>query len=392
MKKYSVIICGAGIVGMALALDFARRGEKGVVLLGPVPRQMPMTQDEYHPRVYAISAASMDYLKQLGVWRLMQPERITRVEAMEVRGDSFGALYLRGWQAARQELTWIVESGQMEQALIQALRVYGVEWIEDTLEEFADGWGKTTGSLELHGELWVAADGTNSLLRSQAGIDVDVRKYDAMGVVGHLTSDRPHQGVALQWFKDKSVLALLPLPDTSRGHQVSMVWSLPIERARSLLALDRAEQVEHLQESLAALTGGRLGRLQLHSGLHGFELILASSGMIGKRIALVGDAAHRVHPLAGQGLNLGLGDARSLARIISEREPFFQVSDEVLLRRYRRDRATDLLQMQVLTDGLKRLFDLDLPGAAWVRNAGMSLVDKMAPVKRMLIEAATRTG
>jgi len=181
------------------------------------------------------------------------------------------------------------------------------------------------------------------------------------------------------------------LPDTSNGHQVSMVWSIPSDQAQTLLDLPHPQQIATLAEKLGQVSRGRLGRLELHSEIRGFNLLLASSDMIGNQVALVGDAAHRVHPLAGQGLNLGLGDARALARIVCEREPFFDAGDPTLLRRYRRARAQEIMEMRVLTDGLKRLFELDLPGAAWVRNAGMSLVDRIPPVKRLLIAAATRS-
>lgn len=390
MKKYSVAICGAGIVGMALALDLARRGMRDVVLLGPAPRIEQPGPDDYHLRVYAISAASQQYLQSLGVWSMIPVPRITRVEAMEVRGDTFGALYLRAWQAARTELTSIVESSRIEQVLAQALRVYGVQWVHDTLEHYQAGRGRTATGQQIDASLWVAADGTRSALRQMAGIAFDEHSYDALGVVAHLTCQRPHQGVAMQWFQKQGVLALLPLPDIAHGHQVSMVWSIPKTQAQALLDLPPEQQQQSLRDSLGKISRGRLGDLTLHTEVRGFELLLADSPMIGERLALVGDAAHRVHPLAGQGLNLGLGDARELARIVCEREPFFEVSDPTLLRRYRRARAQDILEMRLLTDGLKRLFELELPAAAWIRNAGMSLVDRMPPVKRMLVSAATR--
>lgn len=390
MKSHSVVICGAGIVGMALALDYARRGVRDVVLVGPAPAPTVFGADDYHLRVYAISAASQAYLQALGVWSLLAQNRITRVEAMEVRGDAFGALHLRAWQATQNQLTWIVESSQIEQVLAQALRVYGVQWLQGTLERFEAGVGTVSTGQALRADLWVAADGTDSLLRTNACIRFDVQDYDAVGVVGHITVQRPHQGVAFQWFQDKGILALLPLPDTSRGHQVSMVWSVPKAQARSLLDLSFEEAQSFLGERLEKLTRGRLGSLKLHTPVRGFDLMLATSDMIGPSMALVGDAAHRVHPLAGQGLNLGLADARDLARITVEREPFLAIGDPTLLRRYRRARAQDLLEMRLVTDGLKRLFDLDLPGATWIRNAGMSLLDRVPPAKRWLVQAATR--
>lgn len=391
MSKYSIVICGAGIAGMALALDLARRGVRDVLLLGPAPASLELNADDYGLRVYAISKSSQQYFRQLGVWDMMPAPRITRVDAMEVFGDAFGAVHLRAWQAARQELNWIVESAQIERVLEQALRFSGVDWMQDTLASYEQGSAKTGRGQTIEADLWVGADGTNSTLRRESDVAFNEYPYDATGVVGHLTCEKPHQGVALQWFQKDMVLALLPLPDTNRGHQVSMVWAVTKSAAKSLLALSAQEQAGFLQTRLAEVSRGRLGRLDLHTEIRGFDLLLARSDMIGAGVALIGDAAHRVHPLAGQGLNLGLADAQSLAKIVAEREPFFKTSDPTLLRRYRRSRAWDILEMQLLTDGLKRLFDLQAPGASWVRNAGMATLDRLPSVKRILISAATRS-
>ena len=390
--KSSIIVCGAGIVGMATALGLARQGAKDVVLLGPAPNLPPMDRNTYHPRVYAISAASEQFLTELGVWSLMNHDRITRVEAMEIKGDKFGALYLRAWQAARNSLTWIVESGEMERVLQQALHVYGVTWMQDTLQSYAAGQGQTASGQQLQADLWVAADGARSRLRELAGLKYEESSYDATGVVGHLTAEFSHQAVAFQWFRPEGVLGVLPMPDTDDGHQVSMVWSLKTAYADTLLSMTPERQASELAESLAQATRGRLGRLTLRSPLHGFPLTLASSAMMGEQVALVGDAAHRVHPLAGQGLNLGLGDAQALCQAISSREPFLSPSDPTVLRRYRRARAQAVLEMRLVTDGLKRLFDQTLPPLPWLRNAGMSLVDRIPSAKRILIDSASRSA
>lgn len=390
--KTSVLVCGAGIVGMATALALVKAGYRDVVLLGPAPESPTTDRNTYHPRVYAISAASQQFLAHIGVWSLMNRERVTRVDAMEIKGDTFGSLYLRAWQAAQPTLTWIVESGEIERVLQQALVVYGVTWIHDRLENYVDGRGRTSANQDLQADLWVAADGAQSQLREFAGLPYEESSYDAVGVVGHLTCEFPHQGCAFQWFRPEGVLGILPMPDTDDGHQVSMVWSLKTDYAQALLQLEAHQQAKELSESLGQATRGRLGRLMLRSRLHGFPLSLASSPMIGSRVALVGDAAHRVHPLAGQGLNLGLGDAQALVEAIVSREPFLSPADPIVLRRYRRARAQAILEMRLVTDGLKRLFDQALPPVQWVRNAGMSLADRIPFVKRLLIEAASRSA
>jgi ubiquinone biosynthesis UbiH/UbiF/VisC/COQ6 family hydroxylase len=390
--KASIVICGAGIVGMATALGLARQGIKDIVLVGPLPKLAPMQRNVYHPRVYAISAASEQFLTELGVWSLMNQTRLTRVEAMEIKGDQFGALYLRAWQAARQSLTWIIESGEMERVLSQALQMYGVQWLQDSLESYGQGVGQTASGQQISADLWVAADGAGSKLRQMAGLSYDQTDYDAVGVVGHLSAEYAHQATAFQWFRPEGVLGILPMPDTDDGHQVSMVWSLRTDHANTLLSMAPDRQAQELAQSLAQATRGRLGRLSLRSALNGFAITLASSHMVGPQVALVGDAAHRVHPLAGQGLNLGLGDACALVQVICQRESYLSVADPVVLRRYRRARAQALLEMRLVTDGLKKLFDQTLPPLPWLRNAGMSLVDRLPFVKRLLIDGASRSA
>ena len=377
---------------MATALGLARHGLKDVVLMGPAPKPLPMDRNTYHPRVYAISAASEAFLVELGVWSLMNQERITRVQAMEIKGDKFGALYLRSWQAAQNALTWIMESGEIERVLRQALKVYGVTWIEEELQSYSQHTGTTTGGQTVQADLWVAADGAKSSLREFAGLAYKETSYDAVGVVGHLTAEFSHQACAFQWFRPEGVLGILPMPDTDDGHQVSMVWSLKTAYANALLEMPHERQAEELAESLGKAMRGRLGRMTLRSPLRGFPLTLATSPMIGDQLALVGDAAHRVHPLAGQGLNLGLGDAQALVQVVAERELFLKPGAQSVLRRYRRSRAQAILEMRLVTDGLKRLFDQELAPVPWLRNAGMSLVDRVPMAKRLLIEAASRSA
>ncbi len=377
---------------MATALGLARHGLKDVVLMGPAPKPLPMDRNTYHPRVYAISAASEAFLVELGVWSLMNQERITRVQAMEIKGDKFGALYLRSWQAAQNALTWIMESGEIERVLRQALKVYGVTWIEEELQSYSQHTGTTAGGKTVQADLWVAADGAKSSLREFAGLAYKETSYDAVGVVGHLTAEFSHQACAFQWFRPEGVLGILPMPDTDDGHQVSMVWSLKTAYANALLEMPHERQAEELAESLGKAMRGRLGRMTLRSPLRGFPLTLATSPMIGEQLALVGDAAHRVHPLAGQGLNLGLGDAQALVQVVAERELFLKPGAQSVLRRYRRSRAQAILEMRLVTDGLKRLFDQELAPVPWLRNAGMSLVDRVPMAKRLLIEAASRSA
>ena len=226
-------------------------------------------------------------------------------------------------------------------------------------------------------------------MRQAAQLSSEDHPYGHTGVIAHLTSELPHLNAAFQWFRPEGVLALLPLPTTQAGHQVSMVWSLRDDLAASLLGLPVADQATYLRNGLALATQGRLGELTLNGDVRGFALVMSNSPMIGNSVALVGDAAHRIHPLAGQGLNLGIGDVKALAAVVCDREPFLSAGDPMVLRRYRRARAEHLMAMRLATDGLHRLFvDRSRP-VSWIRNVGMDLVNKLPFIKRQIVSGAS---
>lgn len=387
----SILVCGTGVVGLASALALSRAGF-AVSLLGP--RQVPPARaaDDFHPRVFALSPNSQALLDHLGAWRLMDAARVTPVDSMEVYGDADGRLGLSAWQDVRRALAWIVEADQLERSLQQAVQVVGIPWLEDrfaALDRHPQGVEVHTAAGQHHRvALLVGADGAKSPVRGAARIEHRETPYGELGVVAHLNSELPHQNQALQWFTGSSVLALLPLPDTGDGPQRSMVWSLPIGQARQWMALDADAQQEFFAARVRAVVGERLGALQLRSRPLGFPLALARSAMTASGIALVGDAAHRVHPLAGQGLNLGLGDVRTLVQVLQARETYRGLGDARVLARYRRRRAEPVLAMGLVTDGLHRLFDTPCAPLAWARNSGMNLLDNVPFLKRRLIQAA----
>lgn len=390
-EQDSIIVCGTGIVGLACALALAREGYS-VRLLGPRQVPPPVQADVYHPRVYALSDASRALLDRLGAWRLMEARRLCAVEAMEVYGDADGALNLSAWQGVMGAMAWIAESGEIERALQQAVQVLGIPWVEDrfaALESGPAGVQVTTASGQvLAADLLVGADGARSPVRQAAAIEYGYTPYGDMGVVAHLDIGRPHQNRAFQWFTGDSVLALLPLPDTADGPQASLVWSMRESRARAWLALSQPDQQAHLAAHARTITGGRLGALTLRTRPQGFPLSLERSAMVAPGVALAGDAAHRVHPLAGQGLNLGLGDVQALADTLRAREPYRGCGDARVLARYRRARAEPVWAMALVTHGLHRLFGLPCAPAAWARNAGMRAVDHLPFLKRRLVQAA----
>ncbi|GGE56763.1 ubiquinone biosynthesis UbiH/UbiF/VisC/COQ6 family hydroxylase [Paenalcaligenes hominis] len=383
----SIVVCGGGLAGMATALGLKKAGF-AVRIVAPAYQAMTLAPHHFHPRVYALSAASQAFLEQLGVWRLMRSERITPVTGMELFGDGDGFVQLDAWHNAQSNLTWIVESGEMEHALYQALQVFNVPWHDDLFAELTATGLKTQRGDVLSADLIVGADGARSLVRAKAHIEHHQKPYHHDGVVAHLHTELPHQNRAYQWFTGDSVLALLPMPDTDQGPQVSMVWSVQAQQAQAFMALDAPQQQDHVQRVLGALTQHRLGQLQLRSQPFAFPLTLERSAMIAPRVALVGDAAHRVHPLAGQGLNLGLGDIQELIQVLTDKPSYQRVGELRVLERYRRARLEPILAMRLMTHGLHQLFVSQAAPIALARNVGMKLVDKLPFIKRQLIQRA----
>ncbi len=321
---------------------------------------------------------------------MMPAERRNPVRQMEVHGDLDGVIVLDAQESQMLELAYIVESGEIENALYNALKVYGVPWIDDTFKSFEQWQGQIEcGSGQIiKAKLLIGADGARSTVRQACSIRHEFKAYGDTGLVAQLNVEKPHLDTAVQWFGDFGVLAFLPLPDTQDGHQVSMVWSAPQHLAAKYQAMSPEELAERLPPALQAIAQRRLGELSLRSPMFGFPLTFESSGMIGPSVALVGDAAHRVHPLAGQGLNLGLGDVETLCKILIERESVRDINDLRLLQRYRNQRAEAIFNMRFATDGLYRLFAIRSPMVAMARNAGLKVVDKMPFLKKYFVRSA----
>lgn len=390
MKQDPIIVCGGGIAGLACAVGLVRAG-LDVQILGPKHAPMDLAKDQYHPRVYAISSSSKTLLEQIGAWNLIDEKRITLVEAMEVYGDADGLLNLSAWQDARLNLAWIVESGELERALQQVVKVLNINWLEDQFLSYTEQNDKvvvhTAKGKSINGSLLIGADGGKSAVRQAAKINHSYTPYGDMGVVAHLNIELPHQNRAYQWFTGDSVFALLPMPDTDDGDQASLVWSMSDYKARQWLAMDAHDQADYFMRNALAITGARLGRVSLRSKPQGFPLTLERTAMVANGVALIGDAAHRVHPLAGQGLNLGLGDVHDLIQVLSTKSPYPYGSMRVLSR-YRRMRAEPVLAMALVTDGLHKLFASQCTPLAWARNIGMQAVNNIPFIKRQLIKSA----
>ena len=364
---YDVCIRGAGIVGRTLALLLARDRLRVGLVEGPPPP----ASGHGDVRAYAFNAASRDLLLRLRAWP--DDAHATPVVAMQVRGDDGGHVRFSSQEEGTEALAWIVDVQPLLARLAEAVRY------QPQVEVL---------SQPAPADLTVVCEGRASSTRAEFGVPFQVMSYPQRAIAARLDCEKPHGGVAHQWFEDGNVLALLPLGGPG-GNSVALVWSVQEPRADELLAV----APEEFEARLMAACGAEAGRMTLTSERLAWPLQRANAQRwCGPGWALAGDAAHNVHPLAGQGLNLGLGDAEELAAVLHAREYWRSLGDEKLLRRYERARKMDVLAMAWTTEGLQQLFAQPTEPWAWLRNWGMRGFDRSGPVKRWVVRQAMGQG
>jgi ubiquinone biosynthesis UbiH/UbiF/VisC/COQ6 family hydroxylase len=383
-QSFHVVVVGGGLVGKTAALALTQSGLTVALLASQVA---PLAAGSaFDSRIYALSSSSQALLERLRVWQALDRAKLGPVYDMRVFGDAFAELHFSAFQAAVPQLAWIVESHLIEQSLDAALRFQpNLTWFDSRAQGMAlhdDSAHLTLASGEsLDAELVVGADGAHSWVRAQIGAKMDRRDYRQTGVVANFKCEKPHGETAYQWFRNGEIIALLPLPND----HVSLVWSARTEHADALLQLDPARLAAEVEQA----TQNLLGTLECVTPAQGFPLALQTvDRLIAPRVALVGDAAHLIHPLAGQGMNLGLRDVAALIETVAKKESFRSAGDPVLLRRYERARREDIHKLMAATDGLQRLFAMPGTLARAMRNTGMALVGAQPLVKRWLVSAA----
>lgn len=373
-QPFDICIRGSGIVGRTLALLLAReRLRVGLVSLAPTvaKNDSPEKTTTGDVRAYALNAKSRALLESLRCW----PDALhaTEILSMQVKGDDGGEVNFSAADLQVPGLTWIVDVPVLEAQLAEAVRF-------QPLIELLEAPQPAT--------LTVICEGKTSSTRAEFGIDFEVTPYHQRAIAARLMCEAPHAQIARQWFSQGEILAFLPMGGPE-GNSVAIVWSVEEGRAQALLD----ESPDEFCRQLVAASGGCLGQLTLISERSAWPLQQAQADRWvgrhdGKAWALAGDAAHNVHPLAGQGLNLGLGDVAALATALHEREYWRSVGDEKLLRRYERSRKAAVLAMGATMDGLQQLFSQR--SAPWqaVRNWGMKGFERSGLVKQWVARQA----
>ena len=392
MDRADVIIFGGGLVGLALASALDSSGLSAIVVdpADPAPR----TTAAFDGRTSAVSSSSMRMLETIGVAdQLAEPGcpilTITVADGLEPGGLHFEA-------EPGEPLGFMHENRHLRAALQARAEAGPNTWLL---------WKSKIGDVDRHDHgvvvaledgrklfapLLVAADGRNSPMREAAGIRVARWRYDHQAIVSVLRHERSHENVAYEVFYPTGPFALLPMNDDSEGHRSAIVWSVPQEDAAGWLSLSDEDFAAEAQAAM----GGFLGKIAMLAPRSSYPLGFHHAAQItAKRLALVGDSAHAIHPIAGQGLNLGFRDAAALAQVLVEGSRLgLDLGDRQLLDRYQRWRSLDSLSVAVATDSLTRIYGVPGKAASAVRRFGMGLIERVSPIRNRLMSEARGTS
>ncbi|HEY9031357.1 MAG TPA: UbiH/UbiF/VisC/COQ6 family ubiquinone biosynthesis hydroxylase [Kangiella sp.] len=387
---YDLIIVGGGMVGLALAARLAQTRLK-IAIIDPKPVQMSWDKTEYDLRVSAITRASQQLLDEVGAWSHIEQDEKTAYRRMYVwDGEaSRGKIEFDAKLLAEPNLGYIIENRVLRRSLFQAIKPYrSIDFLSpqkctrvtyqsgQAIIELADG-------KSLSAKLLVAADGAMSWLRKNSNIAIQQKPYGHKAIVATIKTAKSHQDTAWQRFDHNGPLAFLPLTDE---HHCSIVWSVKGDYADQLMALKGKEFLQRLEQTFESTLGQCLETSQRVA----FPLIERTAECLVKdRIALIGDAAHTIHPLAGQGVNLGFSDVQELAQVIERSNGKQQdIGLKRNLRPYERARKGEIFMMQKAMQGFKLLFEQQMPLVQMSRSYGLALTNQHPLLKQQLIKQA----
>lgn len=388
MQETDVLIVGAGSAGLTCALLLAQSCPQLQITILEQGSAPDLQQTPELRRVSALNLASQRLLGSLGVWQqLTARAAYQRMEVWEA--DSFAHIQFDGRSAGLGDIGAIVDNEELRQQLYTKvlqtpqLRCYFDVTINSLNASERQNMVSLSNGQVFLSKLLIGADGANSKVREQLKLPLAFWDYDHHGLVATVRCAEPHGGCARQVFLPQGPLALLPLADP---YLVSIVWSVAPSRAQALLALEAAE----FNRQLTAASNTVLGLLQVQSERHSYPLKMRyATAWFRHNAVLVADAAHTIHPLAGQGMNLGLMDVAALVQLIAQKNDTGQtIISQRQLQHYQRWRKAEAQQMIALMEAFKRGFMLQHPLAKLVRAVGMATVDKLGPLKQSLLAAA----
>ncbi|WP_394174249.1 UbiH/UbiF/VisC/COQ6 family ubiquinone biosynthesis hydroxylase [Thalassotalea litorea] len=396
MQRFDIAIVGGGIVGLAAAIAITSKTKLKVAVIEPQPLAELTEQPKL--RVSAINAASKALFENLGVWDAMQEQRLQAYQQMHVWDKDGPGLLTFAEPGNTQNLGWIIENDVIRQALYRQADAHPqIEMIQQPLSSIAVGESEVFLSFATQtpvlARLVVAADGGNSWVRRQLALPMTFRDYDHHALVATVKVERDHENTAWQVFLDSGPLALLPLYDSSL---CSIVWSAPPDKVAELKTLSEAQ----FSQLITSATDGKLGTISLVSERLSFPLKMQLvDNFVQQKVVLIGDAAHTIHPLAGQGVNLGLQDVNALAETLTaifaeaDGERVFAQADKVSqlnkklgeFSRYRKAQAT---QMVVAMEAIKQGFALQQKLPKLLRGIGMRTLNNLPLLKQQLVKKA----
>lgn len=391
MQDYDIVIAGGGMTGLAVALSLAN-SNWNICILEKSKNPPVFDEKNYAPRVSALSASSINLLQKLGAWEEMQKMRISPYLAMEVwDGTSTGCISFNAGDMDLANLGYIVENDVSVLGLLSQLPKYkNIElkrdaWLEDIQVSKNSKRHLTlnTGD-KLCANLLVGCDGANSFVRENSNIQMLTWDYGHTGIVASLTTEKPHNRTARQRFDSDTILAFLPLAEENLS---SIVFSMPHEEAAKVLQMEDIEFCNYVTKAFE----GKLGKIEATSPRHSFPFTQRNvKTYVESGLALVGDAAHTIHPLAGQGVNQGFLDVECLAQILLEAEVNGEnIGDIRLLKKYEHRRKPDNLLMMASMEAFKRGFNNNSLFLRWARNKALDLANSTHMLKKLVVGQAS---